>query len=477
MVISQNTPTIDRKARMKIPYQPQPVRPVAERLKDFREAHLPLTPEQAIREASRCLQCPMAPCVKACPAGNDIPGALQKIAQGDFLGAAAIYRRTSTMSQICGRVCPHDQLCQCSCVRNKNHQPVLCGALEAFVADFERKQNPFWITPGPTTGKRVAVVGAGPAGLTCAEQLILRGHQVTVFEAASAPGGMLTYGIPGFKMDPSIVRSLVEDLRHAGVEFRLSTPIGADYPVDRLFAEGYQAVFLGTGAPIPARLNVPGTDLAGVYGPDEFLARLNIEADKLPAAWREPLAVGEQVVVIGGGDTASDCLRSALRMGAGQATCLYRRTEAEMPGGKKDRAMAVAEGAEYRFLAQPIRFLHGSNGQVGAVECLECELGEPDSDGRRRPIPIDGSNFTVEADTVVCALGYKANPEIGRTTNGLVIHKNGLLQVDSDEGATPRPGVYAAGDVVTGPDLVVTAMVAARRTAEAICRYIEQTDS
>ena len=473
MADTQNQPMIDRKARIRIPFEASPARPVAERLKDFQETIIPLSPDRAVREASRCLQCPMAPCVKACPAGNDIPGALMKIEQGDFLGAAQVYYRTSSMPQICGRVCTHEQLCQCTCVRNKNHEPVLCGALEAFAADFDRAQNPNSIRPGTPSGKRVAVVGSGPAGLGCAEQLITRGHSVTVFEAASTPGGLLTYAIPGFKLDKTIVRSLIEDLRHAGVEFRVGTPIGRACPVDQLFADGFLAVFLGTGSSIPTCMQVPGIDLQGIYSPDEFLSRLNVEPEGLPPNWRKPLTVGKKVAIIGGGDTASDCLRTALRMGASQVTCLYRRTETEMPGGKKDRALAREEGAEFRFLAQPIRFIPDSGGQVSAVECLECKLGEPDFEGRRRPIPIDGSNFTVEADTVVCALGYEANPEIGRTTSGLVMDKNALLQVDPQTGATTRPGVFAGGDAVSGPDLVVTAMAAGRRGADSIDRYLQ----
>lgn len=472
MAEPQTQPAIDRKARIKIPYEAPPARPVAERVKDFRETFLPLTPERAMREAGRCLQCPMAPCVKACPAGNDIPGALMKIEQGDFLGAAKIYRRTSTMPQICGRVCPHEQLCQCACVRNKNHEPVLCGALEAFAGDFERAQSAFHIPPGPSSGKRVAVVGSGPAGLACAEQLILRGHAVTVFEAALASGGLLTYGIPEFKLNQSIVDILVEDLRHAGVELRTGVAIGKAHSVDNLLQDGYQAVFLGTGSSIPTCMQVPGIDLPGVFPPDEFLSRLNVDPAVLPEGWREPLTVGRRVAVIGGGDTASDCLRTALRKGANPVICLYRRTETEMPGGKKDRALAAEEGAEFRFLTQPVRFIPGPDGRVEAIECLKCELGEPDVEGRRRPIPIAGTNFIVEADTVVCALGYGADPEIGRTTRGLVIDKNGLLQTDPQTGATSRPGIFAGGDAVSGPDLVVNAMAAGRKAADSIDRYL-----
>jgi glutamate synthase (NADPH/NADH) small chain len=477
MADPQNQPLIDRKARIKIPYEAPPARPVAERVKDFRETILPLTPERAMREAGRCLQCPMAPCVKACPVGNDIPGALLKIEQGDFLGAAKIYRRTSTMPQVCGRICPHEQLCQCACVRNKNHEPVLCGALEAFAADFERAQNPFNIIPGSPSGKRVAVAGSGPAGLACAEQLILQGHAVTIFESALGAGGLLTYGIPEFKLDQAIVDILIEDLRHAGVEIRTGIAIGKAHPVDELLRDGYQAVFLGTGAAIPTCMQVPGIDLPGVFPPDEFLARLNVDPAILPEDWREPLTVGSRVAVIGGGDTASDCLRTALRKGASKVTCLYRRTETEMPGGKKDRFLAAEEGAEFRFLIQPIPFIPGPDGRVGAIECLKCELGDCDAQGRRRPIPIDGSGFIVEADTVVCALGYGASPEIGRTTKGLVIDKNGLFQTDPQSGATSRLGIFAGGDSVSGPDLVVTAMAAGRRAAASIDRYLHNIDT
>jgi glutamate synthase (NADPH/NADH) small chain len=465
--------TLDRKARIKIPYEAPPQRPVSERIEDFKESQLPLTPEQAIREATRCLQCPLAPCVKACPAHNDIPSALRKIEQGDFPGAAEIYRQTSSMSQICGRVCPHEQLCQCACVRNKTHEPVLCGALESFVADMDRAQNPFLIHPGISTGKRVAVVGSGPAGLACAEQLIVRGHQVVIFDSAAAAGGMLFYGIPGFKLENSIVQALVEDLRHAGAEFRFRTPVGKDFPVERLLADGFQAVFLGTGASIPSGINIPGTDLLGIYPPNEFLARLNVDPKFLPPAWQVDLPVGEKVVVVGGGDTASDCLRSALRLGARSVTCLYRRTEAEMPGGKKDRELAREEGAVYQFLAQPVRFAGDAQGRVRAVECLKCELGEADAEGRRRPVPIEGSDFSVEANMVVLALGYGPDPEIGATIAGLETNQTGLILAKPENGATSRPEIFAGGDAVTGPDIVCTAMVAGRQAAQSIDAFLE----
>jgi len=466
-----SAPPLDRKARMKIAFEEPPERPVAERLRDFCEIRLPLTPERAVREASRCLQCPLAPCVKACPSHNDIPGALRKIEAGDFFAAAEIYRRTSSMSQICGRVCPHEQLCQCACVRNKTGEPVLCGALETFAADFSRAHDRFFIHAGAATGKRVAIVGTGPAGLACAEQLITRGHQVEFFESAATAGGMLVYGIPTFKLENSVVDAMVEDLRQAGAAFHFNTPIGKDNPVDRLLEGGFQAVFLGTGTTIPSGIKIPGTELSGIHSPTEFLARLNLKPEFLPPAWQPPLAIGGKVVVIGGGDTASDCLRSALRMGA-VATCLYRRTEAEMPGGSKDRELAREEGAVYQFLAQPVRFLGTSDGRVCAVECLQCELGDPDAEGRRRPIPIDGSNFTVAGDTVVLALGYGPDPDIGGCFAGVEMQPNGLIRADGENGSTSRPEIFAAGDAVRGPDLVSTAMASGRRAAQSIDRFL-----
>jgi glutamate synthase (NADPH/NADH) small chain len=294
-----------------------------------------------------------------------------------------------------------------------------------------------------------------------------------IFDSAAAPGGMLFYGIPGFKLENSVVQALVEDLRHAGAEFRLLTPIGKDLPVDRLLADGFQAVFLGTGASRPSGIKIPGIELRGIYSPTEFLARLNVEAEYLPPAWRTKLPIGQKVVVVGGGDTASDCLRSALRLGAREVTCLYRRTEVEMPGRKKDRELALEEGAVYHFLAQPIRFIGDTQGKVCAVECLRCELGEADAEGRRRPVPIEGSNFTVAADTVVLALGYGPDPEIGATTGGLDTQNNGLIRIDPENGATSRPGIFAGGDSVTGPDLVSTAMAAGRRAAQSIDSFLQ----
>lgn len=464
---------IDRKARARTLSLDIQTRSAEERVCDFSDVVIPMTAEQAMLEASRCVQCPdPAPCMLACPTHNDIPSAMWLIEQGRFLEAAQLYRQTSSLPEICGRVCPHEQLCQGSCSLNKSFKPVLTGALEAFVVDYERQVAGVRIPQVRPNGKRVAVVGAGPAGLACAEQLVQKGYQITVFESKPAAGGLLTYGIPGFKLPNEVVFARVGDLENAGVEFVFNTYIGKDHTIDDLFTEGYEAVFVGVGAEIDAPMEVPGEDLPGVYKATEFLMRCNVGDELLPDVLQSRPLVGEKLVVIGGGDTASDCLRTALRMGAKEVTCLYRRTEKEMPGGSHDRELAREEGARYQFLTQPVRFIANEDGQLAQVECIRMELGEPDQKGRRRPVPVEGSNFIVEADTAVLALGYWPDPIIGDTTPDLKTHKWGLIVADSSTGATTRPGVFAGGDDVTGPSLVVTAMVAGRNAAEAIDEYL-----
>jgi len=465
---------VDRKARVKIPAVDQPVRSPAERITDFGDTFLALTEEQARRAAERCIHCPdPAPCYNACPVHNDIPSAMWLIEKGDFLGAAALYRQTSSLPEVCGRVCPHEQLCQGSCVRAKSDEPVLTGALEAFAVDYEREHQGVEIPVGAPTGKRVAIVGAGPAGLSCAEQLVQKGHAVTIFEALPAAGGLLLYGIPNFKLNKGVVQSRLKDFWRAGVEFVPSTKIGKDRTIDSLLSGGFDAVFVGVGSQIDAPLEAPGADLPGVYQATDFLVRANVDLDLLPPDQRTRPPVGRRVAVVGGGDTASDCLRTALRMGAEQVTCLYRRTEAEMPGGKKDRELAKEEGAKYRFLTQPVKFIAGPDGRVSGVECLQCELGEPDKSGRRRPVPIEGSNFIVSADTIILALGYWPDPLIGETTPELKTEKYGLILADKETGATSKPGVYAGGDDVTGASIVVEAVAAGRRAAHAMDEYLK----
>ncbi len=464
---------IDRKSRARIPFSDVDLRDPQERICDFEDVVISLDPERAMLEASRCVHCPdPAACVTACPTHNDIPSAMWLIEQGQFVEAAELYRQTSSLPEICGRVCPHEQLCQGSCVRSKRQAHVLTGALEAFAVDYARRVVGASIPTQAPNGKKVAIVGAGPAGLACAEQLVQKGYQVTIFEAKPEPGGLLVYGIPNFKLPKDVVFARWQDLADAGVEFVGNTYIGKDKTIDDLFKEGYEAVFVGVGSEIDAPMEVPGEDLPGVYKATEFLIRANVALDMLPADMNTRPPIGRKVAVIGGGDTASDCLRTALRMGADEVTCLYRRTEKEMPGGRKDRQLAREEGAQYQFLTQPVRFIAGEDGALQQIECIRMQLGEPDAKGRRKPVPIEGSNFIVDADTAILALGYWPDPIIGETTPDLKTQKYGLIVADKASGATSRPGVFAGGDDVTGPDLVVTAMVAGRNAAAGIDAYI-----
>jgi len=467
---------IDRKERANRPFFDLDLRPAHERTCDFEDVVISFTPERAMVEASRCIHCPdPAPCMLACPPHNDIPSAMWLIEQGRFTEAAEIYHKTSSLPEICGRVCPHEALCQGSCVLNKHHMPVLTGGLETFAVDYQRQITGYVIPVGTPTGRRVAIIGSGPAGLACADQLVRMGHAATIFESKPAPGGLLVYGIPNFKLPKDVWMEKWDEFERAGVEFVPNTYIGRDKTIEDLFREGFDAVFIGVGSEIDAKMeDTPGTDLPGVYEATDFLIRGNVDPQLLPPEMRKPLELGRRVVVIGGGDTASDCLRTALRLGSEEVTCLYRRTEREMPGGKKDRQMAKDEGARYRFLTQPVKFIAGQDGRLAAVECIEMKLGEPDAKGRRRPVPVEGSNFSVACDTAVLALGYWPDPIIGKSTPDLETHDWGLISVkDKATGATNLPGVFSGGDCVTGPDLVVTAMVAGRKAARAIDEYMK----
>ncbi len=467
--------TVDRKARLQaVPPKPAE-RPPELRVCDFEPTLLNITPEQAQEIAAVCIHCPdPAPCQKACPVENNIPEAMWLIEEGDFLGAAAVYREQSTMPEICGRVCPHDALCQGACVRNKRGEPVYTGVLEAFVSDYARQHGDVSLPVGEPTGHRVAIVGAGPSGLACAAHLRESGHEVTIFDMNPAPGGLLRYGIPNFKLPTEVVEAKIEDLRQADVHFETNVQIGENCTIEDLFDSGYEAVYAAVGTWKDAQMDVPGVDLPGVFQASKFLMQTKVDEELLPPSASERVEIGNRVVVIGGGDTASDCLRAALRVGAEEVTCLYRRTEAEMPGNAHDRMHATEEGAEFRYLIQPIEFHAGPEGRVAEVECLRCELGEEDASGRPRPVPIDGSNFRVPADTVVLALGYWPDETLGETTPGLESHKWGLIVADEETGETSRPGLFAGGDAVTGPDLVVTAMRDGHRAAASIDEHIRQ---
>ncbi len=466
---------IDRKKRTKEPFLELDLRSAEERICDFDEVVIGFTPEQAQIEAARCIHCPdPAPCMLGCPTHNDIPSAMWLIEQGKFSEAAKIYHKTSSLPEVCGRVCPHEQLCEGACVLNKTGEPVITGQLEVFALERERVQEPYVPETAPSTGKKVAIIGAGPAGLGCGDQLLKTGYEVTFFDSKPAPGGLLVYGIPNFKLSKDVFFERWEDLEKLGAKFVGNTYVGRDITIDDILEQGFDAMFVGVGSGIDAPMNIDGEDLPGVYEATDFLIRGNVSGENLPKD-KEPLPdLGNDVVVIGGGDTASDCLRTSVRRGIENVTCLYRRTEAEMPGSAKDRKLAKQEGAKYKFLHQPVKFIAGEDGKLAAVECIEMKLGEPDDSGRRRPVAVEGSNFSVPATAAVKALGYWPDEIIGKTTPDYDVDKWGLTKVTNKEtGQTSRENIFAGGDGVTGPDLVVTAMVAGRKSAEAIDEYLK----
>jgi len=461
---------IDRKARLKIPPQPVPKQDPSERIKNWDEVFLGYALPSARIEAERCIQCPAAPCQKACPLHNDIPGALLKLEDGDIAGAAEVFRQTNPAPDMCGRLCPQESLCEGDCVVGKKAIPVAIGKLEAFIADHSERPTP---DLPPPTGKVVAVVGSGPAGLAVAEELALKGHGVKVFEAWPRPGGILRYGIPHFKMDKRHVDEQVDYLHGLGVQFTYNVRVGYDVTVDELFSTGFHAVFLGQGAGQANRLNVPSEDLPGIYEATDFLVRTNLPPEDLPTHMREPIEVGKRIVVIGGGDTAMDCVRSAVRTGAEDVVCAYRRDEEQMGGREEERRHAREEGVRFLYKTVPVRFVANEEGRLHAVRFQRVELGEPDGSGRRRPEPVIGSEFELQADTAVVAIGYKVEKLLFQTTQGLEASEWDTVAAD-EAGRTSRPGVFAAGDSVRGADLVVTALADARRAAEAIDRYLAE---
>ena len=471
---------VDVQRRLAIPRVPIHKQDPQERRKNWDEVFLGFDVESAKVEAARCIQCPTAPCQQACPVHNDIPGAFAKLEKGDILGAAEVFRETSNLPELCGRLCPQERLCEGECVvafaiRPDMHQepPVAIGKLEAFVADYQRTHGgvPLPVIE-PPTGMRVAIVGAGPAGIAVAEELSKLGHSCVMYDAWPEPGGILLYGIPNFKLSKEVLQDKMEYLRRLGVEFVGNTWVGKDVTVDDLFAQGFNAVFVGTGAGLGGQLAIPGEDMEGIYSATEFLVRGNLRPEQLPEHMREPIPVGKDMVVIGGGDTSMDCVRTAVRLGFERVTCVYRRTESEMLGRTEERQHAREEGVQFQFLTIPLRFI-GEGGHVTGVECQRMELGEPDESGRRRPIPVPHSEFVIPADTVAIAIGYNADPIIKDAAPGVSTNRWNLVEVDRETYMTTRPGVFAGGDNVNGADLVVTALADGRRAAAAIHQYLQ----
>ena len=441
------------------------------RAHNFDEVALGYTLEEAQREATRCLNCRNPLCVKGCPVGVRIPQFIQQIKEGDIDSAASIIGFTNSLPAVCGRVCPQEEQCEKVCVLAKKEKPVAIGRLERFVADSrrERKVNP------PRTGHKVAVVGAGPAGLSCAGTLRKMGYDVTIFEAFHKAGGVLEYGIPEFRLPKAIVKQEVEGLIEEGVDVELNTVVGRSVTIDELFQEeGFEAVFIGSGAGLPKFMNIPGENFSGVYSANEFLARIN-----LMKAYREdsqtPIKRGHRVAVVGGGNVAMDAARSALRLGAEEVHIVYRRTKDEMPARREELHHAEQEGIIFDLLTNPVEVL-GENGWVTALRCARMELGEPDASGRRRPVAVPGSEFDLPCDVVIMALGTSPNPLISSTTAGLEVTKWGGIVVDEESMKTSKDGVYAGGDAVTGAATVILAMGAGRRAAQAIDEMFRQRE-
>lgn len=448
-----------------------PVQPPEIRRHNFDEVALGYTREQAIEEANRCLNCKHKPCVGGCPVMIDIPAFIAKIREEDFEGAYQILNRSSSLPAVCGRVCPQESQCESQCVRGIKGEPVAIGRLERFVADWHNAHCEEAPAAAPPNGHRVAVIGAGPAGLTCAGDLAKAGYRVTIFEALHLAGGVLVYGIPQFRLPKEIVQKEIDTLQAIGVEVRTNTVVGRTLSVDELFEDGYEAVFIGSGAGLPRFMNIPGENLRGVYSANEFLTRIN-----LMKAYREdsdtPILHASRVAVVGGGNVAMDAARCALRLGADEVSIVYRRSEAEMPARKEEVEHAKEEGVRFRTLVNPVEILGDDQKSVCGMRCVEMELGQPDASGRRSPVEKPDSAFQLDVDCVVMAIGTSPNPLIRNTTAGLETNRRGCFVVDED-GLTSREGVYAGGDAVTGAATVILAMGAGKHAAKAIDTYLQ----
>lgn len=452
---------------------PMPTRSPEERRRDFLEVATGYTAEQAVEEAGRCLQCKHKPCMGGCPVQVDIPAFIAEVAKGDFAAAYDVISRTSSLPAVCGRVCPQETQCESRCVRGKNGEPVAIGRLERFVADWHNAQTETVVGEPIRNGHRVAVIGSGPAGLACAGDLLRRGYDVTMFEALHLAGGVLVYGIPEFRLPKAIVQQEIRRLQEQGMHLMTNMVIGRVLSVDELLEQqGFEAVFIGTGAGLPRFMNIPGENLGGVYSANEFLTRVNLMKAYLPDS-ATPIQRGNRVVVVGGGNVAMDAARCALRLGADEVTVVYRRSADELPARAEEVEHAVEEGIRFRFLSNPVEILANDEQCVAGVRCVEMELGEADASGRRRPVVKPDSEFMIEADTVIMAIGTSPNPLMKATTEGLQTQSFGGIVTDAC-GATSREGVFAGGDAVTGAATVILAMGAGKTAAAAMDRYMQE---
>ena len=467
------------KEKMALPVQAMPEQEPAIRAHNMNEVALGFTAEMAKNEAARCINCPSKPCIQGCPVAIDIPGFLAKAAEGDFKGALAIIKETSLLPAVCGRVCPQEKQCQKFCTMGKllkdADKSVGIGRVERFCADYARQQGlDEAVVCAPSTGKRIAVIGSGPASITCAADCAKAGHSVTMFEAFHKCGGVLVYGIPEFRLPKSIVQYEIDGLKKLGVKIETNYCVGRTRKLsDLMTQDGFDAVFVGTGAGLPKFMDIEGENLIGVFSANEYLTRANLMKAYLENEADTPFWHGKKVAVLGGGNVAMDASRMALRLGAEKVYLIYRRSEAEMPARKEEIHHAREEGVEFLMLQNAKRILGDADMKVTAIECLKYELGEPDASGRRSPVPIPGSEFTLDVDTVVVAVGNASNPLIPATTEGLEINKRGNIVVNPETNMTSIPGVFAGGDIVLGAATVILAMGEGRRAAAGICSYLK----
>ncbi|MEA3478866.1 MAG: NADPH-dependent glutamate synthase [Bacteroidota bacterium] len=452
---------------------PMREQPPGERIKNYDEVPYGYTPEEAMFEATRCIQCKKPFCVDGCPVGIDIPGFINFIRENNFKDGIIRLKESNILPAICGRVCPQEEQCEKLCIVGKKNEPVAIGRLERFLADWERNEGEIEIPKIPKkTGKKVAIVGAGPAGITAAADLAKLGHKIDIFEALHQPGGVLVYGIPEFRLPKEIVFKEIDFLKQLGVSIYLDTVIGMIKSIDEMLKE-YNAIFLGTGAGLPWFMDIPGENLNGVYSANEYLTRANLMKAYLFPKYKTPIMVGNRVATVGGGNVAMDCARTALRLGAKESILVYRRAREQMPAREEEIHHAEEEGINFQLLTNPAAYHGDKNGWIKEIECIKMELGAPDDSGRRRPVPIEGANFILPVDVVIVAIGNSPNPLVPATTPDIETTKWGTIKTDLETGKTSKEGVFAGGDVATGAATVIQAMGAGKIAARGIHAYLE----